>query len=149
MEHHSNLVPWQILSQEKDLQLEFISVSEKKPKFDPMLKAFYKGIDQTVFDINKDEKLSIEEQETDVQGKIDRSKKLVQDMKDKITPLVTKNSKYNNGRVFDLKGFSNNGTSLGADKDGFFCYTHRARSKSYEEPNKIPEKDINFIKSTG
>jgi cysteine desulfurase / selenocysteine lyase len=28
MEHHSNLVPWQILSKEKELQLEFIPVSE-------------------------------------------------------------------------------------------------------------------------
>ena len=96
-----------------------------------------------------EEKLSIEEQETDVQGKVDRSKKLAQEMKDKISPLVTKGSKYNNGRVFDLKGFSDKGSSLGADKDGFFCYTHRARSKSHETPDKIPQKDINFIKSTG
>lgn len=28
MEHHSNLVPWQILSQEKDLRLEFIPVDD-------------------------------------------------------------------------------------------------------------------------
>ncbi len=28
MEHHSNLVPWQMLAQEKDLQLEFIPVGE-------------------------------------------------------------------------------------------------------------------------
>jgi len=95
-----------------------------------------------------EEKLSIDEQRTDVSGKVERSKKLV-DMKEKILPLLTTNSKYNNGRVFDLKGFSNKGCSLGADKDGFFCYTHRARSKSYEEPSKIPQKDIKFIKSTG
>ena len=28
MEHHSNLVPWQMLAQEKDLRLEFITVTE-------------------------------------------------------------------------------------------------------------------------
>ena len=41
------------------------------------------------------------------------------------------------------------GCSLGKDKDGYFVYTHRARSKSYDDPNKISEKDINFIDSTG
>jgi rubrerythrin len=39
--------------------------------------------------------------------------------------------------------------SLGQDKDGYFVYTHRARSKSYEHPDSIPLKDINFIDSTG
>jgi hypothetical protein len=38
---------------------------------------------------------------------------------------------------------------LGRDKDGFFVYTHRARSKSYEDPHNIPAKDIEFIASTG
>jgi len=38
---------------------------------------------------------------------------------------------------------------LGADKDGFFVSTHRARSKSYLEIDKIPQKDIKFIESTG
>ena len=28
MEHHSNLVPWQMLAKEKDLELEFIPVLE-------------------------------------------------------------------------------------------------------------------------
>ena len=35
------------------------------------------------------------------------------------------------------------------DKDGFYIHTHRARSKSYESPEKITEKDIKFIDSTG
>lgn len=39
--------------------------------------------------------------------------------------------------------------SLGSDKDGFFVYTHRARSKSYKTPESIPVKDIEFIASTG
>ena len=38
---------------------------------------------------------------------------------------------------------------MGKDDDGYFIYTHRARSKSYESPEKIPVKDIDFIESTG
>lgn len=41
------------------------------------------------------------------------------------------------------------GCSVGKDKNGYFVYTHRARSKSYEEKSKIPEKTIKFIDSTG
>ena len=39
--------------------------------------------------------------------------------------------------------------SLGKDKDGYFCYTHRARSKSYPTPQQIPKSKIEFIESTG
>lgn len=38
--------------------------------------------------------------------------------------------------------------SLGLDKNGFFVYTHRARSKSTKLMN-ISVKDIKFIASTG
>jgi hypothetical protein len=38
---------------------------------------------------------------------------------------------------------------MGIDKDGYFIHTHRARSKSYETPEKISVKDIKFIDSTG
>lgn len=41
------------------------------------------------------------------------------------------------------------GFDMGIDKDGFFIHTHRGRSKSYESPDKITEKDIKFINSTG
>ena len=41
------------------------------------------------------------------------------------------------------------GFDMGIDKDGFYIHTHRARSKSYESPEKITEKDIKFINSTG
>ena len=42
------------------------------------------------------------------------------------------------------------GVSLAQGKDGqFFVYTHRARSKSYPEPGKIPLKAVRFIRSTG
>lgn len=39
--------------------------------------------------------------------------------------------------------------SLGKDKNGFYVYTHRARSKSYPTPMAIPIKDVKFIGSTG
>lgn len=41
------------------------------------------------------------------------------------------------------------GTSIGEDKNGVYCHTHRARSKSYPSKEKIPQKVVNFIKSTG
>ena len=39
--------------------------------------------------------------------------------------------------------------SLGEDDKGYYVYTHRARSDSYESPESIPDKDITFISSTG
>ena len=41
------------------------------------------------------------------------------------------------------------GVSVAQDKNGFYCYTHRARSKSYKTMDAIPKKDIEFIESTG
>lgn len=41
------------------------------------------------------------------------------------------------------------GFDMGIDKNGYFIHTHRARSKSYEDPSKIPVKSIKFIDSTG
>ncbi len=41
------------------------------------------------------------------------------------------------------------GFSFGADKNGFFVYTHRARCKSHENPEDITVKEIKFIDSTG
>ncbi|OPX93992.1 MAG: hypothetical protein A4E53_00155 [Pelotomaculum sp. PtaB.Bin104] len=41
------------------------------------------------------------------------------------------------------------GCSCGKDDNGYFVYTHRARSKSYESLQKIPIKVLKFIDSTG
>ena len=90
------------------------------------------------------------EDKVDVKGKLSRSKKIPKEMKEKIEPLVSQgSSEYNNGRVFGLRYSENKGCSLGADKSGFFVYTHRARSKSYPTVEDIPQKDIKFIESTG
>ena len=40
-------------------------------------------------------------------------------------------------------------TSIGRDKNGYFVTTHRCRSKSYSNVAKIPNKEIQFIRSTG
>ena len=104
------------------------------------------------------ERKSIQEMTDDVKGKVERSKKIPKEMKEKIIPLLVSagihGSKYNDGRVTDLKipkipGKSLKGVGLGADKDGFFVMTHRARSKSKPEIKDIPDKDIKFIESTG
>lgn len=82
------------------------------------------------------------------------SKSISKEMKDKISPYVNSSSRYINKQIFGLKipkinGKSFDGVSLGADKDGFFVYTHRAKSKSYQTVEKIPNKDIIFIETTG
>ena len=39
--------------------------------------------------------------------------------------------------------------SFAKDEDGYFCYTHRARSKSYPSVDKIPKSRVEFVESTG
>jgi hypothetical protein len=39
--------------------------------------------------------------------------------------------------------------SFAKDKDGYYCYTHRARSRSYGKISDIPKSDVEFIGSTG
>lgn len=43
----------------------------------------------------------------------------------------------------------NYGCSVGKDANGYFAYTHRARSKSVASKDKITVKDLKFIASTG
>jgi hypothetical protein len=38
--------------------------------------------------------------------------------------------------------------SFAKDEEGYFCYTHRARSESYETVGKIPKSAVEFIEST-
>jgi hypothetical protein len=39
--------------------------------------------------------------------------------------------------------------SFAKDEDGYYCYTHRARSDSYPSIDKIPKSKVEFIGSTG
>ncbi len=41
------------------------------------------------------------------------------------------------------------GVGLLKDNDGWFIRTHRARSKSYPDPDDIPDSVVKFIRSTG
>lgn len=93
----------------------------------------------------------------DIKKTINLSRKIPNPVKELILKYVTTSSRYNNGVVYGLKKpigmgkISKNisGCSVGADKDGFFVYTHRCRSKSKMNPLKITKKTIDFIKSTG
>lgn len=38
--------------------------------------------------------------------------------------------------------------SFAKDKDGYYCYTHRARSESYPSISQIPKDKVDFINST-
>jgi hypothetical protein len=83
-------------------------------------------------------------------------KKIPAEMKEIIQPYITSSSKYmpKSGNVMGLQKPSGmpkeaSGLGFGANKDGFFVYTHRARCKSVKDPLKIPMKSIKFIQSTG
>jgi hypothetical protein len=39
--------------------------------------------------------------------------------------------------------------TLRKDKNGFYCHTHRARSKSYKTAELIPKSVIESIEATG
>lgn len=95
---------------------------------------------------------------SNVKDSINKSKNIPKEIKEKILKYISSGSRYEiGGFIFGLvkpkelieKTTKANGVSMGADKNGFFVYTHRARSKSYSEPSKIPVKDIEFIESTG
>lgn len=92
---------------------------------------------------------------SDTKESIKRSKSIGKEMKDEILKYVSSGSKYREGGIVTgltapkIKGKSFKGVGMGADKNGFFVYTHRARSKSHPTPEKITKTEIEFIESTG
>lgn len=87
-----------------------------------------------------------------------KSKAISKDMKNEIAKYVRGGSTYHEGghvhglskpQVLREKSTKVSGVSMGADKNGFYVYTHRARSKSHPTPDKITVKEITFIESTG
>lgn len=97
--------------------------------------------------------------EVDIEKSIKYSH-IPKDTKEIMMKYKTSNTKFKHGRLFDIdipteftkKLKDDNlpsGFSIGIDNNGFFIYTHRARSKSYEDYMKIPQKAIKFIDSTG
>jgi len=76
-------------------------------------------------------------------------------MKELVQPYITSESSYNpkNKTVTGLRMPEDmdpaaRGLGFGADKDGFFVHSHRARCKSSQDPLKITKKSISFINST-
>lgn len=59
------------------------------------------------------------------------------------TPLTTKEREQVRNK------FGKPGCSFAKDGQGVYCYTHRARSKSYPSVSKIPKRIVKFIESTG
>ena len=56
---------------------------------------------------------------------------------------------WNARKAVALRGRNDgDGCSLGKDARGFYCRTHRARSKSYPSPKNIPIAKIRFVAST-
>lgn len=76
---------------------------------------------------------------------------LLESLADEIYKIITEEIKKGLTKPKELmdKTDKADGVSLGRDKKGYFVYTHRARSKSYESPEKIPVKDIEYIETTG
>lgn len=94
------------------------------------------------------------EKKSKIDNKLQKSRKILKNMKEKISKYLKFDSIYNKGVVLNLKkprikGKTFAGVGFGADKNGFFVYTHRTRSRSYSEPDKIPDKKIAYVKSTG
>lgn len=102
--------------------------------------------------------LMLESDYSETKKSLMRSKSIGKEMKEKILKYLGSGSTYHMGgwvrglikpKEFTEKTPKSNGVSLGADKDGFYCYTHRAASKRHDSPGKIPIKEIEFIESTG
>ena len=92
---------------------------------------------------------------SEAKDSLSRSQSIPKEMKEEIQKYLGGGSSYHEGgrvhglKIPKVKGKTFKGVSLGADKDGFYVYTHRAASKRYKSPDKIPQKDIDFIESTG
>jgi len=97
---------------------------------------------------------------TDIKTTINNLKKLPKEYKEVAQNLTKDYTHAKNGKVTGLnlhpelkkkieEGGYPDGFDMGVDKNGYFIHTHRARSKSYESPSKIPVKDIKFIDTTG
>ena len=61
-----------------------------------------------------------------------------------------KHEKLNSDEYTELKKRfgTNRGCSFSKDKKGYYCYTHRARSKSHKKIKDITMKEYKFVCST-
>jgi hypothetical protein len=100
------------------------------------------------------------EKDRPIQDKIKFVRGIPNEMKDIALGHLKQYTKANKGKITGLELHSDlkkkikennlpDGFDMGIDKDGYYIHTHRARSKSYQSPEKISIKDIKFIDSTG
>ena len=100
------------------------------------------------------------EKDRPIQDKIKFVRGISNEMKDIALGHLKQYTKANKGKITGLELHSDlkkkikennlpDGFDMGIDKDGYYIHTHRARSKSYQSPEKISIKDIKFIDSTG
>lgn len=90
---------------------------------------------------------------SDAKAQLMSSKTIPAAMKPIIGQYVISSSRYIKGLIVGLRKPDNmtmisskiSGVSFGADKDGFFVYTHRSRSKSHKDPFKITKKEIDSV----
>jgi tRNA nucleotidyltransferase/poly(A) polymerase/2'-5' RNA ligase len=114
---------------------------------------------KSILNLNNNENLNEGKSSyNEVKDSLLKSKSIPKEMKEEILKYLTSGSNYHEGgRVIGLikpkelteKSSKTKGVSMGADKNGFYVYTHRARSKSHLTPDKITVKEIDFIESTG
>lgn len=128
------------------------------------LKEFYE-IERVKVRIYKSENSAILETKSDIKSKnikdiILNLKNIPKERKEEAISLLKAYTKAGSSRITGLnlakslkdkinKGNYPSGFDMGIDKNGYFIHTHRARSKSYEDPSKISVRDIKFIDSTG
>lgn len=120
---------------------------------------FVEGGSQSLSQLSGSPSETLNESEyNDNKNALMRSKTISKEMKEEILKYFTGGSTYHEGghvnglskpKELTEKSSKASGVGLGADKNGFFVYTHRARSKSHADPGKIPVKEIDFIESTG
>jgi hypothetical protein len=96
----------------------------------------------------------------DIKDTIKNLHKISKEQKDVALKLLKSYTKAGKGKITGLelhpdlenkikKGGYPSGYDMGIDKDGYFIHTHRARSKSHENPDGITAKEMKFIDSTG
>lgn len=149
------------IPKEKEKELR-ITDTDKRKAWDWLAKLLEKVINERHEILDDDRKKVTESVDkskySETKDSLMKSKSIDAEMKKEILKYLGGGSTYHEGGHLhglimpkELKDKSPKieGVSMGADKDGFFVYTHRARSKSHPTPDKITVTEINFIESTG
>lgn len=81
---------------------------------------------------------------------------MVKDMESYRYEIVSENGRGKFKKKVKLKNiemvsktFRGKGCSLFKCHLGYYCATHRCRSKIYDNPKDIPQKEVDFVATTG